>query len=53
MNSTNQTGQEAIELLKEIVDWWDKWNNTDNPSELENPPIEEARQLIAEIKNAS
>lgn len=38
--------QNAVELLREIVIWWDEWNNSTNPTEMENPPIEEARELI-------
>lgn len=38
--------QKALELLKEIVIWWDEWNNSQNPTEMENPPIERARELL-------
>lgn len=41
--------QKAIDLLKEIVEWWDKWNNSENPTQLENPPIEDAKKLLAEF----
>lgn len=45
----NTQEQKAIELLKEIVEWWEKWNSSENPTVLENPPIEEAKKLLAEI----
>ena len=38
--------QEAVVLLEEIVKWWDEWNNSEHPTEMENPPIEEARKLL-------
>jgi len=41
--------KKAIELLREIVEWWDKWNNSDHPADMENPPIEEAKIFLAEI----
>lgn len=44
--------QKAVELLKEIVEWWDNWNNSENPTELENPPIEEAKSLLKELESA-
>jgi len=40
--------QKALELLDEIVKWWDEWNSSDNPTEMENPPIDEAKKLLAE-----
>ena len=45
--------QKSFELLKEIVNWWDEWNNSKNPTAMENPPIEEARKLLMELKNHS
>ena len=42
--------QKAIKLLDEIVKWWDEWNSSDNPTEMENPPIGEAKKLLAEIE---
>lgn len=41
--------QKAIELLKEIVEWWGKWNNSDDPTELEDPPIQEAQNLLTRV----
>lgn len=51
MNTDNvsEKSKQAIEVLNEIVNWWDEWNNSENPTELENPPIEEARKLLNEI----
>ena len=42
--------QKAIELLREIINWWDRWNNSKNPTDMENPPIEEAKKLLNEIQ---
>ncbi len=41
--------QKAVELLNTIVKWWDEWNASSNPTDMENPPIEEARNLLAEL----
>lgn len=38
--------QNAIKLLQEIVAWWDEWTSSSTPTEMENPPIEEARRLL-------
>lgn len=40
---------EAIRLLKEILNWWDEWNNNGCPTEMEDPPIEEIRSLLKMI----
>ena len=37
---------QAIKVLSEIVDWWEKWNLSENPHELEDPPIEEAKKIL-------
>jgi len=49
MNSIENKGEKAIQLLKEIVEWWDEWNTCAHPHELEDPPIEEARELVFEL----
>lgn len=41
--------QKALELLKEIVTWWDEWNNTNNPTDMEDPSIKEARELLLQF----
>lgn len=43
--------QKAVELLKEIVNWWDKWNNSNNPTDMEDPPIKEARELLLQFSD--
>lgn len=40
-----------FELLKSIVEWWDEWTNSESPTELEDPPIEEARILLKLTSN--
>lgn len=37
---------EFAEILNEIVIWWENWNNSENPTEIENPPIEKAKELL-------
>lgn len=39
------TEQQAINLLHEIVTWWEIWEKSENPSDLENPPIKEAKEV--------
>ena len=41
--------KELVEMLKSLVEWWEAWENSPNPSDLEDPPIEEAKALL--IKN--
>jgi hypothetical protein len=45
----NNNEQKAINLLGEIVKWWDEWISSDSPTEMENPPIEEAKELLAAL----
>ena len=42
--------QEAIEALRQIVEWWDKWNNAEWPEQLEDPPIDDARKILSKYK---
>ena len=44
-----EKSQQAVILLNEIVQWWDKWNSSENPVEMENPPIDDAKRLLAEM----
>ena len=46
-----EKSEPTIILLREIVEWWDKWNNSSNPFDMEDPPIEEAKKLLAEIEH--
>ena len=45
-----EKSEQAILLLQEIVEWWDKWISSDNSADIEDPPIEEAKKLIAEMR---
>lgn len=45
----SEKSKQVFKMLNEIVKWWDEWNSSDNPTEMENPPINEARKLLAEI----
>ena len=36
-------------VLKEIIEWWETWTTSENPTELEDPPITEAKLLLTEI----
>jgi hypothetical protein len=39
----------AIELLKEIVVWWEEWSNSEFPTELDDPPITESQNLLKSL----
>lgn len=41
-----QPVKSAATLLAEWVEWYDKWNNADNPCDVYDPPVEESRQLL-------
>ena len=37
---------EIIAVLRQIVLWWEKWKNSDNPTKLEDPPIQDAKEIL-------
>jgi len=34
------------EIIAAFIDWWDQWTNSDEPQDVGDPPIEEARRLL-------
>ncbi len=45
-NNLSEKEKEFAEILKSLVEWWDAWANSPNPTDLEDPPIEEARATL-------
>lgn len=42
--------QEIQTALSEIINWWEIWKNSDDPTEMEDPPIEYAKKLLAKAR---
>lgn len=47
----NNNEKEAVQLLSEIVEWWENWNSSSEPTEMEDPPIEEAKALLLKFQD--
>ncbi len=45
-NNLSDKEKELAEVLKSIVEWWDTWVTSPNPTDMEDPPIEEARDIL-------
>lgn len=37
---------ETLDLLQQVIDWWDEWNASEQPTEVADPPIEEIRLTL-------
>ena len=43
----NEREKALYEAVKSFVNWWDEWTSADCPTDLEDPPIETYRKLLA------
>lgn len=37
---------ETLGLLQEVIDWWDEWTESEDPTEVGDPPIEQIRLTL-------
>ena len=37
-------------FLYEILEWWDGWNNAENPPDYPDPPIEDIRAYLTALE---
>jgi hypothetical protein len=45
-NNLSEKEKELAMMLKSLVEWWETWVNSPNPTDLADPPIEEAKAIL-------